>query len=116
MELTGQAKLLRAYLGESDKVRHRPLYEILVQEAKSAGLAGATVSRGIMAYGASARVRTSHALDLSTDLPVIVEIIDQADRIDGFLETVHRLFEESRSGGMVIVDDVVVHRYMPGDG
>ncbi len=114
MELTGNAKLLRAYLGESDKVRHRPMYEILVQEAKSAGLAGATVTRGIMAYGASAKLRTAHVLDLSTDLPVVVEVIDRADRVEAFLETVHRLFDEAGSGGIVTVDDVVVHRYLPG--
>lgn len=115
MELTGEAKLLRAYLGESDKVGHRLLYEVIVQEARSAGLAGATASRGIMAYGASARLRTTHVLDLSTDLPVIVEIVDSPDRIEPFLETIHRLFDESGSGGMVTIDDVVVHRYLPGD-
>ncbi|HNX35935.1 MAG TPA: DUF190 domain-containing protein [Kiritimatiellia bacterium] len=111
MELGGDAKLLRIFIGESDKVQHKPLYEVIVREAKAAGLAGATVWRGLMSYGASSRIRTSKILDLSADMPVIVEIADAEAKINDFLPVLDRLFEESDSGGLVTMEKVQIIRY-----
>lgn len=111
MDIKGTARRLTIFLGESDKLHHRPLFEVIVQEAKAAGLAGATAWRGQLGYGRTARVRSAAVLDLSSDLPVIVEIVDTGPKIDAFLETLESLFEEADSGGLVTVEDVEVHRY-----
>lgn len=114
MELKEDAKLLRIFLGEGDKLGHTALYEEIVSEARQAGLAGATVWRGITGFGATSRLRTTRILDLSSDLPVIVEIADEEQKIDGFLSTLHDLFEESECGGLVTVENVRVIRYLHG--
>ncbi len=114
MELKGEAKLLRIFLGESDKIGHAPLHEVIVREARAAGLAGATAWRGMLGFGASSRVRTAKILDLSTDLPLIVEIVDQEEKIDQFLPKIHDLFEESRCGGLITLEKVQIIRYVPG--
>jgi len=114
MELTGEAKLLRIFIGESDKVRHLPLYECLVKEARGAGLAGATVWRGILAYGPTSKVRSAKILDLSTDLPIIIEIVDEEVKINGFLPRLHELFEEAQSGGLIIIEKVQIIKYLHG--
>ncbi len=111
MELEGDAKLLRIFIGESDKVQHKPLYEVIVRASKAAGLAGATVWRGLMSYGASSRIRTSKILDLSADMPVIVEIADAEAKINDFLPVLDRLFEEADSGGLVTMEKVQIIRY-----
>ena len=115
MELRGEAKLLRMFLGESDKARHAPLYEVIVREAKNAGLAGATVWRGIEGFGATSRIRTSRILDLSTDLPVVIEIVDLEEKIDGFLPTLHELFESSGCGGLITLEKVQIIKYTHED-
>src|ERR1035437_4929864 len=74
MELKGEAKLLRIFVGEADKHHHLAMYESIVKEARAAGLAGATAWRGAMSFGASSRIRSIKVLDLSSDLPMIVEI------------------------------------------
>ena len=112
MELETDAKLLRIFLGESDKVKHTALYEVIVREARRMELAGATVWRGIMGFGPSSRIRTTRILDLSTDLPIIVEIADSEEKIDKFLPVLHELFESAESGGMVTVENVKVIKYL----
>ncbi len=77
---------LRIYTGESDRYEHLPLYEHLVRRAHDAGLHGATVLRGMMGFGAGSVIHTPNILRLSEELPVIVEIVDQADRVDAFCE------------------------------
>lgn len=115
MRLSGEGKLLRIFLGESDKIDHRPLYEVLVESAKSEGLAGATVLRGIEGFGAASRViHTAKILRLSEDLPIVVELVDTAEKIKEFLPTVDRLFENSGSGGMVTIERAEVIRYTSG--
>jgi uncharacterized protein len=116
MELKGEAKLLRVFLGETDRVQHGPLYDVIVRDAKSAGLAGATVWRGIEGFGATSRIRTARILDLSGDLPVIVEIVDREDKIDSFLPHLHDLFESSGCGGLVTIEKVQIIKYTPGKG
>ena len=114
MELTGEAKLLRIFIGESDKVRHMPLYEVIVREAKTFGLAGATAWRGILAYGSTSRIKTAKILDLSSDMPVIIEITDQEAKINAFLPKLDQLFEEADSGGLVTMEKVQIIQYRAG--
>jgi uncharacterized protein len=103
---TTDAKLLRIFIGELDKINHKPLYEEIVYKAKDAGLAGATVQRGIMSYGTRNFMHTVKLLDLSEDLPVIIEIIDREDKINQFLVTVKDLLEKAGSGGLSTIEDI----------
>jgi len=114
MELKGEAKLLRIFLGEADKIRHTALHEVIVREARAAGLAGATVWRGVLGFGPTSRLRSAKILDLSSDLPLIVEIVDQEAKIDLFLPTLHALFEASQCGGLVTLEKVQIVKYVHG--
>ena len=114
MELQGEAKLLRIFIGESDKVHHLPLYEVIVREAKTSGLAGATAWRGILAYGPTSRIKTSKILDLSSDMPVIIEITDAEEKINAFLPVLHALFEKANCGGLVTMEKVQIIKYLHG--
>jgi PII-like signaling protein len=116
MELQGEAKLLRIFLGESDKVGRAPLHDVILREARAAGLAGATAWRGTGGFGASSRMRTAGVLDLSGDLPLVIEITDQEEKIDRFLPKLRELFETSRGGGLVTMEKVQVIHYLPGAG
>jgi PII-like signaling protein len=114
MELKTEAKLLRIFLGESDKVKHTALYDAIVREARELGLAGATAWRGIAGFGPTSRIRTTRVLDLSTDLPVIVEIADEEEKINRFLPVLHDLFESAECGGLVTMENVQVIKYLHG--
>jgi uncharacterized protein len=114
MELKGEAKLLRIFLGEADKVKHTALYECIVREARGAGLAGATVWRGLLGFGPTSHIRSARILDLSTDLPIIVEIVDQEARIDQFLPKLHDLFEAAQCGGLITIEKVQIIKYTHG--
>ena len=114
MQAQTEAQLLRIFIGEADKLRHRPLYEVVVQEAKAAGLAGATAWRGLMGFGPTSRIRTAKILDLSADLPVVVEITDDDAKIAAFLPVLDRLFEEANGGGLVTLEKVQILRYSHG--
>lgn len=115
MKLSGDGKLLRIFLGESDKVDHKPLYEMIVHSAKTKGLAGATVLRGIEGFGANSRaIHTAKLLRLSEDLPIVVEIVDEEEKIRGFVQEVDQLFEASGCGGMMTVEKAEIIRYSAG--
>jgi uncharacterized protein len=116
MELKGTAKLLRIFIGEADKVHHRPLFEVIVTEAHSRGLAGATAWRGLLSFGPTSRIRTTKVLDLSTDLPIIIEISDETAKIEAFLPVLHDLFEQANCGGLITVEQVEVIRYLHASG
>ena len=107
MRLQGPAKRLTVLVGETDRWHHRPLYTEIVHRAHAAGMAGATVLRGIEGYGASRHLHTSRILSLSEDLPVAVVIIDDPERVAAFLPQLDELIGE----GMVVVDDVEVIIY-----
>jgi PII-like signaling protein len=108
MKIEGPALRLTIFIGEDDTWHHKPLYHEIVHRAHAAGLAGASVLRGIEGYGASSRVHTTRLLSLSQDLPVAVVIVDQDDRIRAFLPHLDELVAE----GLVIVDPVEVIRYV----
>lgn len=114
MENNPNAKLLRIFIGENDKFGRQPLYEAFVYEAKKQGLSGATVVRGIMGYGANSRVHTAKLLELSSDLPLVVEIVDDEDKIRAFIRTVEQMFEQSGSGGLITIEKAEVIRYKAG--
>lgn len=84
MKIESEAELLRIYLGEGDLHEGRPLYEVIVEEARSRGLAGATALRGILGFGGNSRVHSARILRLSEDLPVVVEIVDLPERVEAF--------------------------------
>ena len=107
MRLQGPAKRLTVLVGETDRWHHRPLYTEIVHRAHAAGMAGATVLRGIEGYGAGRHLHTSRILSLSEDLPVAVVIIDDPERVAAFLPQLDELIGE----GMVVVDDVEVITY-----
>jgi PII-like signaling protein len=110
MMTPGEGRLLRIFLGESDKHEGRPLYEWLVLKAREAGLAGATVLRGIEGFGAHSRLHTAKILRLSEDLPIVVEIVDLAEKIEAFLPTVDGAIGE----GLATVEKVDVRFYRGG--
>ena len=112
MEINGIAKLIRVFVGESDKVGRTPVYELIVKQAREAHLAGATVYKGVLGFGPSARIRSSKILDLSSDLPMVVEIIDEEQKIDEFIPTIQELFEKADSGGLITVEKVEVIHYV----
>ena len=114
MENTTTAKLLRIFIGESDKINGEPLFEAIVYAAKKQGLAGATVLKGMMGFGANSRVHTAKLLEISSDLPLVIEISDTEDKIGAFIEQVEKMFEESKSGGLITLEKVEVIRYRAG--
>ena len=113
MEISGQAVLLRAFVGESDKLGHQPLYEAIVKHARDADLAGATVLKGIMGFGATARIRTQKILDLSSDLSMVIEIVDEEEKIIAFQKVLSGLFERAGCGGFVTIENIRVVHYLP---
>ena len=107
MKIEGKAKALAVYIGESDHWHGRPLYAAIVERTRELGLAGATVTRGIMGFGANSRIHTTAILRLSEDLPVVVQIVDMPERIDAFLKELDDMVSE----GMVVSWDVIVEQY-----
>ena len=100
-------KLLRIFIGESDRWEHRPLYEAIVLKARESGLAGATVLRGPMGFGASSRLHTAKILRLSVDLPIVIEIVDTDEKIQKFLPQIEAMVGE----GLVTLEAVQVLKY-----
>lgn len=106
-KISSQAQRLRIYIGEADMWKGRPLYHALVEKAKELDLAGATVIRGLEGYGANSRIHTARLLDLSSDLPIVIEIIDSAEYITRLLPCLDEMVQE----GLVTVDDIEVVKY-----
>ena len=108
MRLHGRASRLTIFIGEDDQYHHKPLYSEIVKRARKAGLAGASVFRGIEGFGASSHIHTSRLLSLSQDLPLAIVIIDDEERINEFVTQLDELIDE----GLVILDEVEVYRYV----
>jgi uncharacterized protein len=111
MDAYGEATLLRIYVGESDTWHHKSLHTAIVEEAHKLGLAGATVLRGLEGYGASGHIHSARLVDISPDLPIVIEIVDEEDKIQSFLPVV----DEMMSAGLVTLERVTVHIYRGGD-
>ena len=111
MKITGQGMLLRVFIGENDRWHGKPLYEALVLKAREAGLAGATVVRGVEGFGAHSRLHSAKVLRLSEDLPLVIEIVDREERIREFLPTCDAMIGE----GLITLERVEVLKYSAGD-
>jgi PII-like signaling protein len=107
MKFKGNGKLVRIFIGESDKCGNRPLYEAIVRLARQEGLAGATVFRGIEGYGANSRVHTTKILRLSEDLPVMIEIADQEEKIRQLLPYLDDMVTE----GLITLENIEIIKY-----
>jgi hypothetical protein len=107
MTIPENGKLLRVFIGEADKWQHRPLYEAIVFKARELGMAGATVLRGPLGFGAHSHMHTSKILRLSMDLPVIIEIVDSEENINKLLPALEEMVQD----GLVTLEDVRVLKY-----
>jgi hypothetical protein len=111
MQMKRESKLVRIFIGDSDKIGAVPVYEKIVLEAKKEGLAGATVFKGIMGFGGTSRIHTTKILRLSEDLPLIIEIVDEEEKIEKFLKILDDIFEKANCGGLVTIEKAEVIRY-----
>ncbi len=112
MRIPEDGSLLRIFIGESDHWQGKPLYEAIVLKARELHMAGATVLRGPMGFGAHSRMHTTKILRLSEDLPIVIEIVDSREKIEAFLPHIDAMVEE----GLVTVEDVRVIKYRAGSG
>jgi hypothetical protein len=108
VKIPTEGKLLRIFVGEADRWNGMPLYQAIVQEARARGLAGATVLKGFLGFGAHSRLHTTAVLRLSTDLPVVIEIVDAAEKIEAFLPRLDEMVQE----GLVTLEraEVILYR------
>ncbi len=111
MKIEGEAKLLRIFIGESDKIGGVSVHEKIVVESRKAGLAGATVYRGIMGYGGNSRIHTTKILTLSKDLPLVIEIVDQVEKIENFIPVITEIFENAKCGGLITLEKAEIITY-----
>jgi len=107
MKLEGEGQLLRIFIGESDRHEGHPLYSAIVRMARERGLAGATVLRGLEGFGATSRIHTARILRLSEDLPIVVEIVDTSEKIQGILPDLDRMVQQ----GLITVEKAHIISY-----
>ena len=110
MKLPEEALLLRIFIGESDRWQHQPLYEAIVMKARELHLAGATVLRGPMGFGAASRIHTAKILRLSMDLPIVIEIVETEEKVNTLLP----FLDEMMGGGLVTIEKIKVIHYRHG--
>jgi PII-like signaling protein len=110
MKISEDGQLLRIFIGESDRWHGQPLYEAIVLKAREMGIAGATMLRGLMGFGAASRIHTAKILRLSEDLPIIIEIVDSADKIEALLPVIDEMVGE----GLVTLEKVRILQYRHG--
>lgn len=108
MRIDHDGVLVRIFIGESDEWENKPLYEAIVQKARAAGLAGGTVLKGSMGFGANSVLHTNKVLVLSTDLPIVIEMVDSRDKVQAFLPTLDQMVPE----GMITMESVHIYKYM----
>jgi hypothetical protein len=110
--LSGERTLMRIFVGESDKTQGKPLYQAILHALRERGLAGATVLRGVAGFGANSRIHTDKVLRLSLDLPVVIEVVDTEEAIQGLLPALDELI----GGGLITLERVRVILYRPAEG
>jgi len=108
-KLVGEQQLMRIFIGESDRYGSRPLYEALVELLRKEGFAGATVLRGICGFGANRVYHTQKLLDLSADLPMVIEVVDSQEKIAAVMPQIDVMM----GGGMITLEKATVIRYSP---
>jgi PII-like signaling protein len=114
MKTDDRVKRLRIYISSTDKFKHTPLYEVIVYAARRHGVAGATVLKGIMGYGASSEIYTNKLWELSEKLPLVVEIIDEPQKIDAFFRSIKPYFEKIGKGHIITVDETTILLHKAG--
>ncbi|HSO73753.1 MAG TPA: DUF190 domain-containing protein [Blastocatellia bacterium] len=110
MQIPEESQLLRIFIGESDKWKGLPLYEAIILKAREMGIAGATMLRGLMGYGANSRIHTAKILRLSEDLPIVVEIVDGTEKISALLPMIREMVGD----GLITIENVRVLQYRGG--
>ncbi len=113
MKSEKEAKLIRIFIGDSDMLSSVNLYEKIVVEARKLGLAGATVFKGIMGYGNNSIIHSAKLLTISSDLPMVIEIVDDIEKIEKFMPTLDKLFEEANCGGLITLEKAEIIKYVP---
>ena len=111
MQVPRDAVLLRIFVGENDRLGHKPLYEAIVMKARESHLAGATVLRGPLGFGHSSRIHTTKLLEMSSDLSYVIEIVDKDEKIQAFLPDLDKMMMESHGSGLVTQEHVRVLQY-----
>lgn len=111
MEMNGQGTRVRVYFGEHDHHKHVPLWRAVLELLRREGAAGATVTRGLAGFGAHSRIHTASLVDLSADLPLVVEWVDTRERVERLLPRLTEMLEGT--GGLLTTDSVEIHRYAP---
>jgi uncharacterized protein len=115
MKPNDKAKRLRIYISSTDKYEHTPLYELIVYSARKHGLTGATVLKGIMGYGASSEIHNSKLWEITEKIPLVVEVIDEPQKIDSFFETIKPLFDKIGKGHIITADETTVLMHKSGN-
>src|SRR5512140_2734803 len=108
MKADDNAKRLRIYISSTDKFEHTPLYEVIVYSARSYGLTGATVLKGIMGYGASSEIYSNKLWEISEKVPLVIEIVDESHKIESFIEHIKPQIEKAGKGHIITLDDTTV--------
>jgi PII-like signaling protein len=114
MKPDDKVKRLRIYISSTDKYEHSPLYEVIVYAARKHGLRGATVLKGIMGYGSSSEIYSNKLWEITEKIPLVVEIIDEPEKIDSFFESIKPLFEKIGKGHIITADETTVLMHKPG--
>jgi PII-like signaling protein len=112
MEMKGEAKLLRIFISSTDKYKHQPLYEVIIFKAKEHGVAGATVLKGVMGYGASSTVYSPSYWEVSEKVPLVIEILDESEKIEKFIKVILPIFDDLNKGCMITVEKatIILHK------
>jgi hypothetical protein len=114
MEIIGEASMLRIFISNTDKFKHTPLYEMVVFAAKRYGIAGTTVLKGITGYGSSNKLRSVKFWEITEKLPVVIEIVDETEKIEKFTEKILPWFEKLRYGCLITVEKANIVLYKQG--
>lgn len=114
MDITKDLSLLRIFVSSTDIINHKPLYEVITLEAKKGGLAGATVLRGVMGFGASSKIHTSKFWELTEKLPMVIEIVDETDKVKKFYNTIKPTLESIPKGILATIEKTEVLIYKSG--